>query len=99
MLGRILGVSLLLCIGTSVSVKALLFLDKEGQMGRKVSLSDQESFQTQISRFNTIYVISDVFDLNGAIINISEKVTLHFTEGGGIRHGIKLSNGCEMGGF
>lgn len=82
-----------------MSVKALLFLDKEGQMGRKVSLSDQESFQTQISRFNTIYVISDVFDLNGAIINISEKVTLHFTEGGGIRHGIKLSNGCEMGGF
>lgn len=97
MLGRIFWMSLLLCIGMSASGMASLHMDREGLTDCKVTLTDKASFQAQISKSNTVYVVSDVFDLNGAIIDIPEKVILRFTEGGGIRHGIlKLSNGCTI---
>lgn len=97
----LLSVSLLLCIGPLLPAKASLPMDREGQTDCKVTLTIKESFQTQISKSNTVYVVSDLFDLNGAIVIIPEKVPLRFTEGGGIRHGIlKLSSGCKIcGGY
>lgn len=100
MLARVLCVCFLAGLLTSTSLSANAIPSKSNNndnAGRKVVLLDADSFKTQILRKNTVYVISDIIDLQGAIVAIPEGVTLQFTEGGEIRHGIvKLSSGCKV---
>ena len=87
----------LLFTWTSLSANTLPSESSKHNGVRKVVLSDAESFKTQITRKNTVCVISGIIDLKGAIVDIPEGVTLKFTEGGEIRHGIvKLSTGCKV---
>lgn len=99
MLNRNLCVALLACLFLSTSLSANTSFSEVGEynVGREIVLKDSVSFKTQITQKNTVYVISDIFDLRGAIVEIPEGITLRFTDEGEIRHGIlKLSSRCRI---
>ena len=99
MLNRILCVALLACLFLSTSLSANTSFSEVGEynVGREIVLKDSVSLKTLITQKNTVYVISDIFDLKGAVVEIPEGTTLRFTDEGEIRHGIlKLSSRCRV---
>lgn len=85
------------CFSASLSAKAPINDNSNERGARKQLLYEEEPFRTQITQTNTVYVISEMFDLKGDIVELPEGATLRFMDGGGIEHGIlKLSNGCKV---